>query len=62
MMNHAVMLLAEGDLTSAFTTGLTQVKTDVLSYVGVALPIALGIVGVFLAVRLGIRFFKSVSK
>lgn len=47
---------------TALVTGLTAVKTDVLSIVTAILPIALGIVGVFLAVRFGMKFFKSVSK
>jgi len=47
---------------AAFTTALGVIKTDVLSYVGIALPVALAIVGTFLAIKLGIRFFKSVAK
>ena len=49
-------------LTEALTTSFTQVKTDALAVMGVALPAALGIVGVIMAVRIGIKFFKSVAK
>lgn len=49
-------------IVTAFQTGLDSISADVMEIVGVALPIALGIVGVFVAVRLGMRFFKSVAK
>lgn len=48
-------------LKTALTTAFTQVKTDTLDILGVALPAALGIVSVIMAVKLGIKFFKSVS-
>ncbi|MDE7324124.1 MAG: hypothetical protein K2N73_15705 [Lachnospiraceae bacterium] len=48
-------------LTEVFTTALTQVQTDVTSMVTAAFPIALGIMGLFLAIRLGLGFFKSVA-
>jgi len=46
----------------AFTTALGTIQTDVLGYVQAALPVALVIVGTFMAIKLGIRFFKSVAK
>lgn len=48
-------------ITTAFTTGLSQIQTDAMSLISAALPIALGIAGVFMVVRLGIRFFRSVA-
>jgi len=48
--------------SAIFTSSLDVIQTDVLSYVGAALPVALAIVGTFLAIKLGIRFFKSVAK
>lgn len=48
-------------LQTAYSTALTQVQTDVGAMVATALPIALGIMGLFLAIRLGIAFFKSVA-
>lgn len=53
--------MSEG-LTTAFTTAITAVQTDVTGLVTVALPIGLGIMGLFLAIRLGIRFFGSIAK
>lgn len=52
--------LAE-DTLQAFTTAFTSISTDVNSMVKVALPIGLGIMGLFLAIRLGIRFFRSIA-
>ena len=49
------------EMLEAFTKAFTQVKTDVVGMVTTALPIALGIMGLFLAIRLGIGFFKSVA-
>lgn len=49
-------------ITTALSTWGTSVSGDVTSIITTMLPIALGIVGTFLAVRLGIRFFKSVAK
>lgn len=49
------------ELTTVFTTALTQVQTDVVSMVKVAFPVGLAIMGLFLAIRLGIGFFKSVA-
>lgn len=49
-------------LTTALTTAFNNISTDVMDVAEVALPVALGIVGLFLAVRLGIKFFKSVAK
>jgi len=45
-----------------FTSALGTIQADVLGYVGAALPVALVIVGTFMAIKLGIRFFKSVAK
>lgn len=49
-------------LKTAMTTAFTGVKSDVLDIIGAALPIALAIVGVGLAITLGIKFFKKTSK
>lgn len=56
----AVATPMEG-ITTAFSTALTSISGDVFDMIKVALPIALGIVGVFIATKLGIRFFKTVS-
>lgn len=57
-----VVLSEAADLTSTFETALGTVKTDVMSYVGAALPVGLAIVGTFLAIKLGVKFFKSIAK
>lgn len=49
-------------LKTSLTTAFTQVKTDTLDILGVALPAALGIVAVVMSVRIGISFFKSVAQ
>lgn len=49
-------------MTTAFTTALTSVQTDVTGLATAALPIGLGIMGLFLAIRLGIGFFRSVAR
>lgn len=49
-------------LKTAMTTAFTGVKTDVLDIIGTALPIALAIVGIGLAITMGIKFFKKTSK
>lgn len=48
-------------LLQVFTTALTQVQTDVNGMVNIAAPIGLGIMGLFLAIRLGIGFFKGIA-
>lgn len=49
------------DTLQAFTQAFTSISTDVNAMIKVALPIGLGIMGLFLAVRLGIRFFRSIA-
>lgn len=48
-------------MTSAISTAFTGVKTDVLDVMETALPVALAIVGVGLAIVLGVKFFKKIS-
>ena len=57
-----LFILGTTDLTTTFTDALGVVKTDVLSYVSAALPVGLAIVGTFLAIKLGVKFFKSIAK
>ncbi len=49
-------------LTQAFTTAVTTIKGDVLDMIAVALPAGLTIMGIGLAVRIGIGFFRSVAR
>ena len=48
-------------LKTTFETALQTVQTDVMGMVEIALPIALGIAGLFMAITLGIGFFKNVA-
>lgn len=48
-------------LTEVMQTAFTQVQADVVDMVKMALPVGLGIMGLFLAIRLGIGFFRSVA-
>lgn len=50
------------EVISTLTTSLTQVGTSVMGGIGEALPIALPIVGVGIAVPLIIKFFKRAAK
>lgn len=54
-------LITEG-LKTAFSTAVGQVQTDVGSMMSLALPAGLIIMGGFLAIRLGISFFKSITQ
>lgn len=49
-------------MTTAISTAFNSVKTDVLDIFSSALPVGLTIMGVGLAITLGVKFFKKVSK
>lgn len=57
-----VGFLTQDPLVSAFSTAIGVVKSDVMGYIGAALPVGLAIMGVFVAIRLGVKFFKSVAR
>lgn len=48
-------------MITAFSTALEAVKTDVTTMVTTALPVGLAIMGLFLAIRLGVGFFRSIA-
>ena len=48
-------------LKTAFSNAVTSVQADVGSMMAVALPAGLTIMGGFLAISLGVKFFKSVA-
>ena len=48
-------------LVTAFDTALKVVQTDAVSMMSTALPVGLGIAGIGIAVRLGMRFFRSIA-
>lgn len=49
-------------MTAAFTTATTAVQSDVMSMITVALPAGLAIMGTILAIRIGVKFYKSIAK
>lgn len=51
----------EGIIT-ALGTAFSSISGDVMDVAAVAVPVAAGIMGVFLAVKIGLRFFKSIAK
>ena len=55
-----VMRLSE-TLTQAINTAFTAVKTDVVTLFEKALPAGLAILGLSLAITLGIKFFKKIA-
>lgn len=59
-------LMLTGETTTsvvdAFTTAVNGVQSDVLKFIGVALPAGLAIAGTIIAIRLGWKFFKGVAK
>lgn len=57
-----VTSLLDSTMTTAITNAFTAVGNDVKSVVSIGLPVGLTIMGLFLAIRLGIKFFKSVAK
>lgn len=48
-------------MKTALTAAFEGVAADVASIATLALPVGLGIAGLFIAIRLGIGFFKSVA-
>ncbi len=45
--------------TEAMTTAMNSASTEIMGMIAVALPIGLGLVASFLAIKKGIGFFKS---
>lgn len=48
-------------MKTAFSTAVETIKSDVLAMMTVALPAGLSIMGVMLALRLGVNFFRSIA-
>lgn len=48
-------------MKTAFETGIANVQSDVSGMVTLALPAGLAITGLFMAIRLGVGFFKSLA-
>ena len=50
---------AEASLKESFTTGISGVSDTILGYLAIVVPIALGIVVAYIAIKKGISFMKS---
>lgn len=48
-------------MKTAFTDGVKAVQTDVSTMIAIALPAGIAIMGLFMAIRLGIGFFRSLA-
>ena len=53
-------LLTEG-MKTAFSNAVSSIQTDVVGMITVALPAGLAIMGIRLAMRLGVSFFRSIA-
>lgn len=49
-------------MTTAMTTAFNGVKTDVTSIITTALPPALAIMGIVIAISIGVKFFRRFAK
>lgn len=58
----AVLAVEGGNVSSSVVSSLTSIAGDITSTINAIAPIALGIVGIFLAWKYGTKFFKSISK
>jgi len=61
MVVAAATTMVTEAMKTALSDAFTGVANDVISIATIALPVALSIAGLFIAVRLGVKFFKSVS-
>ena len=52
-------LAADADVNAVLETSFQSIVGDITSTIGTVLPIALGVVGMVLAIKFGIRWFKS---
>lgn len=60
-MSCLTCFAAENDasLQSAFSTGIAGVKDEVLGYLALVVPVAIGIVIAYIAVKKGISFLRG---
>lgn len=54
-------IVAASEVVTALTTAMSGIATDVQAGIAGVLPVALGILGTILVVKIGIRVFKSVT-
>lgn len=49
------------DLTGTLTTSFNSIHDQIFTYIGIALPIALGIVAAIFGIKFAVRFFKNIA-
>lgn len=49
------------DLSSTLSTSFNGISDQIFTYIGIALPIALGIVAAIFGIKFAVRFFKSIA-
>jgi hypothetical protein len=57
-----LLAVMDSGLSTALTSSLGTISVNILGAIAIIAPIALGIVGIFLAWGYGMRFFKKLSK
>lgn len=62
VMTMAGTCFADDAINTAMGTALGTVESDAKSGLATVAPYAIGIMGVFLVWRYGVKFFKSISK
>lgn len=50
---------SSSDLQSSFSTAINSIQSDILGYIGLALPIGLAIFGAIIAIKKGITFVRG---
>lgn len=48
-------------LQTVFETALTTVQTDAMGFISKAMPVGIAIAGVFISIKLGMKFFKKIT-
>jgi len=50
------------NITDAMSTGMTEVVSQIMGILAVILPIGLGLVGTFIAIRAGINLIRRLTR
>lgn len=55
---------AEGGtaIQNQFQTGITSIQSDLMSYLGYTIPIAIAVIGAFFGIRKAISFFLKLTR
>jgi len=57
-----VALASPPDVTTVMETSFKSIVNDILEIIAIVLPIALGVLGMTMAIRFGIKWFKNLTK